>query len=106
MSISRIKKNDIVIATKGTSSGKSGKVLEVLRSRDRVIVEGLKLIKKAMRKSKDNPQGGIVEKEGTMPIANLLLLCPQCKKGVRIGRGMDGDRRVRRCRICEHSFDG
>ena len=106
MSIQRIKKNDIVIAMKGVNEGKSGKVLEVLTSRNRVIVEGLNLIKKAMRKTKDNPQGGIVEKEGSLPAANLLLLCPQCKKGVKIGRGTDGDHRVRRCRVCEHSFDG
>ncbi|MDI6774723.1 MAG: 50S ribosomal protein L24 [Verrucomicrobiota bacterium] len=106
MSIQRIKKNDIVIAVRGVMRGKSGKVLEVLKSKDRAIVEGLNLIKKAMRKTKDNPQGGIVKKEGSLPLSGLLLFCPQCKKGVKISRERDGDRRARRCRKCEHSFDG
>lgn len=106
MSIQRIKKNDMVVAIRGVHAGKSGKVLEVVLSQNRAIVEGLNLIHKAMRKTKDNTQGGIVEKEGTLALANLQLYCPQCKKGVRIRRGTDGDKRVRRCRVCQHSFDG
>lgn len=106
MSIQRIKKNDIVIAVRGIAQGKSGKVLEVLKDKNRAIVEGLHLIKKAVRKSKDNPQGGIVQKEGPLPMSSLLLFCPRCKKGVRISRVRDGDRKVRRCKKCEHSFDG
>ncbi len=68
-----IKKNDEVVILSGTQRGKRGKVLEVLRERSRVIVEGINMIKKAERKTQDRPQGGIVEREGTLHISKLML---------------------------------
>lgn len=106
MSVPRIKKDDEVIAIAGTSAGKTGKVLQVVKAGQRVIVEGLNPVKKTMRKSEDNPKGGIVEKDAAIDVSNLMLYCPSCKKGVRIGRDKDGDKRLRRCRVCRHSFDG
>jgi large subunit ribosomal protein L24 len=107
VSIATIKKNDTVLAVRGVSAGKTGKVLEVNRAKSRALVEGLSLVKKALRKSQDNPQGGIVEKEASIALANLRPYCPECKRGVRIRRRMDGDKRVRVCasRGCKHVFD-
>jgi large subunit ribosomal protein L24 len=68
-----VKKNDEVVVLSGTQRGKRGKVLEVLRSRHRVIVEGVNFIKKASRKTQDQPQGGIVEREGTLHISKVML---------------------------------
>jgi large subunit ribosomal protein L24 len=68
-----IKKNDEVVILSGTQRGKRGKVLEVLRERSRVIVEGVNFIKKASRKSQDQPQGGIIEREGTLHISKIML---------------------------------
>ena len=68
-----IKKNDEVVVLSGTQRGKRGKVLEVLRQRGRVIVEGVNLIKKAERKTQDRPQGGIVEREGALHISKIML---------------------------------
>jgi large subunit ribosomal protein L24 len=68
-----IKKNDEVVILSGTQRGKRGKVLEVLRERSRVIVEGVNFIKKASRKTQDQPQGGIVEREGTLHISKIML---------------------------------
>jgi large subunit ribosomal protein L24 len=68
-----IKKNDEVVVLNGTQQGKRGKVLEVLRSRHRVIVEGVNFIKKAARKSQEQPQGGIVEREGALHISKVML---------------------------------
>jgi large subunit ribosomal protein L24 len=68
-----IKKNDEVVVLSGTQRGKRGKVLEVLRQRGRVIIEGVNLIKKAERKSQDRPQGGIVEREGALHISKIML---------------------------------
>ena len=59
MSIARVKKNDIVVAVGGVEAGKMGKVLYVDRASGRVLVEGLNLVKKALRKSENRPQGGI-----------------------------------------------
>ncbi len=68
-----IKKNDEVVVLNGTQQGKRGKVLEVLRDRSRVIVEGVNFIKKSSRKSQEQPQGGIVEREGALHISKVML---------------------------------
>jgi large subunit ribosomal protein L24 len=68
-----VKKNDEVVVLTGTQQGKRGKVLEVLRDRSRVIVEGVNFIKKAARKSQEQPQGGIVEREGALHISKVML---------------------------------
>src|SRR5471032_2770579 len=68
-----IKKNDEVVVLSGAQQGKRGKVLEVLRDRSRVIIEGVNLIKKAARKSQEHPQGGIVEREGALHISKIML---------------------------------
>jgi len=68
-----VKKNDEVVILSGTQQGKRGKVLEVLRDRGRVIVEGVNFIKKASRKSQEQPQGGIIEREGALHISKIML---------------------------------
>jgi large subunit ribosomal protein L24 len=68
-----IKKNDEVVVLNGTQQGKRGKVLEVLRDRSRVIIEGVNFIKKSSRKSQDQPEGGIIEREGALHISKIML---------------------------------
>ena len=68
-----VKKNDEVVVLTGTQQGKRGKVLEVLRDRSRVIVEGVNFIKKASRKTQEQPQGGIIEREGPLHISKVML---------------------------------
>jgi large subunit ribosomal protein L24 len=68
-----VKKNDEVVVLTGTQQGKRGKVLEVLRDRSRVIIEGVNFIKKASRKTQEQPQGGIVEREGALHISKVML---------------------------------
>lgn len=103
MSVQRIRKNDVVMAVTGVDAGASGKVLQVLG--DRALVEGINLRKKTVRKSQDNPQGGIVDKECPVSASNLMPYCPDCKKGVRVRRARANDKSVRTCRICGHEFD-
>ena len=107
MSVATIRKDDTVIVHSGANAGKTGKVLLVDRIKDRALVEGLNLVKKTLKKSQDNPQGGIVEKEASMAVSNLMNFCPNCKKGVRIGRRRDGDKALRFCKTsgCDHVFD-
>ena len=105
MSIARIKKNDTVIVMSGKSVGKTGKVIEVLADRGRVLVEGVNIVKKHMKKSQDHPKGVIAEKEASLAISNLMLHCPTCKKGVRVRRAVEAGKRVRKCRKCGHQFD-
>lgn len=68
-----VKKGDEVVILCGTERGKRGKIIEVLPRKQRVIVEGAKMIKKHMRRSQDHPQGRIVEREGTIHISNVML---------------------------------
>ena len=104
----RIKRNDIVVVTSGkdaTPPGKTGKVMQVVPKKGMVIVEGFGLVKKALRKTQDRPQGGIGEQESPIPICRLLLFCPNCKKGVRTAWKTEGERKIRKCRKCSHPFD-
>jgi large subunit ribosomal protein L24 len=68
-----VKKNDEVVVLSGTQQGKRGKVLQVLRDRNRVIVEGVNFIKKSSRKSQEKPEGGIIEREGALHISKVML---------------------------------
>jgi large subunit ribosomal protein L24 len=68
-----VKKNDVVVVISGTERGKRGKIIEVLRDKQRAIVEGVKMIKRHTRKNQNNPQGAIVEREGTVHLSNLML---------------------------------
>lgn len=103
MSVQRIRKDDTVIAVSGTDTGKSGKVLQIVG--ERALVEGLNLRKKALRKTQDNPQGGIIDKECTIAISNLMPYCPECKKGVRLVRSRESGKSIRKCQACGHAFD-
>ena len=68
-----IKKGDEVVVIAGTEKGKRGRIIEVIRGKQRAIVEGVKMIKRHTRKSQQHPQGAIVEREGTVHISNLML---------------------------------
>ena len=69
-----IKRNDTVVVIAGAHKGKQGKVLEIRSSKNRAIVEGVAMIKKHLKKSQENPQGKIAEREGTIHVSNLMLL--------------------------------
>ena len=69
-----VKKGDNVEVISGNFKGSSGKILEVIPSKQRVLIEGVRIIKKHLRKSQDNPQGKIAEREGPIHISNVKLL--------------------------------
>lgn len=83
-----IKKNDHVLVLSGKDKGKTGVILEVLPHKRRATVEGIHMIKRHTRPSPQAPQGGIVEKEGTINIANLKLICPKCSAPARTRRSI------------------
>ena len=68
-----IKRNDLVVVIAGAHKGKAGKVLEIRPAKNRAVVEGVALIKRHLKKSEQNQQGGIVEREGSIHISNLML---------------------------------
>ncbi|MBQ3690512.1 MAG: 50S ribosomal protein L24 [Bacteroidales bacterium] len=92
-----IKKGDTVIVNSGDCKGQKGTVLRVLIKKNRAIVEGVNMVKKATKPSAENNQGGIVEKEASIHLSNLMLICPETGKPTRIGRKVveaDGVKRL------------
>lgn len=81
-----IKKGDMVYVIAGDNKGQQGKVLRVDAQKQRAIVEGVNICKKATKPNAQNPQGGIVEKEAPIHISNLQVLDPKSGKPTRIGR--------------------
>lgn len=96
-----IKKNDTVILLSGDEKGKSGRVLSILPSKDRVIIERLNMIKKHMKPSKQYAQGGIIEKEAPVYMSKVMLVCPKCSKPTRIGNTiLENGKKIRSCKKC------
>ena len=102
----RIHKNDVVQILTGRDRGKKGKVLRVNRDKGSVVVEGLNMRKKAMRKSQNNPKGGILEIERALNISNVGVVCPKCDKPVKIGVQENEQRgKIRICRKCKEVLE-
>jgi large subunit ribosomal protein L24 len=102
----RIKKGDTALVIAGKNKGKSGRVLSVLPTKERVIVEGLNIVKKHMKPGKQYKQGGIIEKEAPIHISNVMLMCPKCNKPTRIGSTVyDDGRKLRTCKKCKEVID-
>jgi large subunit ribosomal protein L24 len=101
-----LKKNDTVMVIAGKEKGKTGKVLKVLPKKDRAVVEKVNFIKRHMRPGAYSRQGGIVEKENPIHIANLMVICGKCADPSRLGRKMLEDgKRVRYCKKCGEIFE-
>ncbi len=97
----RIRKNDTVVCLAGRDRGKKGKVLSVLPNRSRAIVEGINFIKKHTRKTREDQQGGIIQREAPIHLSNLMHFCNKCNKPTKVGFTLlkDGTK-SRRCKRC------
>lgn len=101
-----VKKNDKVKLIAGKDRGKVGKVLYVDRKRQRVIVEGLNLVKKTKRPDQQNQKGGIIDIEAPVHVSNVMLVCPKCDRVVRIRKKqLENGKKVRVCVKCGEMFD-
>ncbi|MCQ2174106.1 MAG: 50S ribosomal protein L24 [Bacteroidales bacterium] len=90
-----IKKGDTVYVNAGNDKGKTGKVLSVVPSKDRAIVEGINMVSKHTKPNSKQPQGGIVKQEAGIHISNLNLIDPKSGKPTRVGYRLDGDKKIR-----------
>lgn len=91
--MAHVRKGDNVVVTSGAYKGKRGKVLRVLGNR--VVIEKVAMIKRHTRATQQNPQGGIVEKEGSIHISNVALFDEKLGRGTRTKVVVDGDQKVR-----------
>jgi len=105
----KIRRNDTVMVIGGKDRGKTGVVREVLTSKDRLVVEGVNLIKKHQRPTQQagvSAPGGIVVKEASLHASNVLLVCKSCQKAVRTGLRLRPDGvKVRVCKKCGEDVD-
>ncbi len=99
----KIKKNDLVKVVSGNYRGMEGKVLKVFPDKERVIVEKVHLIKRHLRKQRGQvQQGGIVEKEASIHMSDVVLVCPKCSRPTRTSIALLADgSKARQCKKCK-----
>ena len=97
----KIKKGDKVMMLKGKDVGKSGKILKVYLAKQRLVVEGLNLLKKNLRPKKQGERGQIVSVPAAVRVDNVQLVCSSCNKPTRVGFEIKGDKKERHCKKCK-----
>lgn len=92
----RLRKNDTVMIVSGDNKGQTGRIIKVLPRKNRAVVEARNMVKRHTKPSKRVQQGGIIEKEASIHLSNLMLLCPKTAKATRVGmRILETGKRVR-----------
>lgn len=101
----RIKKNDKIVIISGKDKDKTGKVIEILPKKDRVIVNGLGLVTKHAKARKQGEAGGIKQRESSIHISKVMPVCTSCDKPARVNvKSVENGARVRICNKCEEAF--
>ncbi len=97
----KIKKDDTVLVITGKDKGKKGKVRFAFPEEDRIMVEGVNMIKRHQKAKKQVRQAGIIEREGAISVSDVMLVCAKCNKPTRVGyRVLQDGRKARICRAC------
>jgi large subunit ribosomal protein L24 len=103
---SKIRKNDTVMVVAGRERGKTGKVLRVIGEKNRVIIERLNMVKRHQKARSAQAPGGVLEKEASIDLSNVMLMCERCNAPVRIGaRRLEDGTGTRVCRRCGEVID-
>jgi large subunit ribosomal protein L24 len=101
-----VRKGDQVVIIAGKEKGKRGRVLRLLTSKDRVVVERINLVKRHTKPTQRNPRGGILEKEAGLPVSNVSLWCGKCGAPRRARHEIaDGQKKRRVCVKCTTPFE-
>ena len=106
MNSMKIKKGDTVVVLSGKDKGKQGEVKKSIPKAQRVVVEKVNMVKKAMRPTQANPQGGISSIEAPLHVSNVMLVCPECKQPTRVSKRVnEAGKKVRVCKKCGKDID-
>lgn len=106
MNSMNVKKGDKVKIIAGKDKGKESTIIRSLPQKQRVVVEGANMMKKAMRPTQQNPQGGISTMEAPLHVSNVMLVCPECKQATRVSvRRDENGKKVRVCKKCGKDID-
>ena len=102
----KIRKEDNVLVITGKDKGKKGKIRFVYPRKNRVLIEGVNMIKTHSRARQQVKQAGLIEREAPIALSNVMLICTRCNKPARIGyKILDDGRKVRICRSCKEAID-
>lgn len=100
----KIKKDDMVAVTSGKFRGKQGKILRTLPADNKVVVEGVNMVKRHRKPVTQSDPGGIVDVIKPLPTANVMLVCPSCGKTSRVGLVKEDGKKMRVCKKCQAKF--
>jgi len=98
--VRHVRRNDTVQVMVGESAGQRGRVLRVFPKKERVVVEGVNLMTKHVRRGTQYPMGARLRREAPLSLSNVLVVCPRCDRGVRVGFQQGQTGKVRVCKRC------
>jgi len=101
----KIKTNDNVKIISGKYKGKTGKVIQVFPTDEKVVVEAVNIIKKHLRAKSQTEKGQVIELAAPFPVSKVMLLCTKCEKPTRVSYKLDGEKKKRFCRECKQFID-
>ena len=102
----KIHRNDQVLVISGKDKGKKGKVRHTYPDKERIVVEGINMIKRHTRAQAQTRQAGIIEREASLHVSNVMLICSKCNRPIRVGfRLLENGSRVRVCSSCHEVID-
>ena len=101
-----VKRDDTVLVIAGKDKGKRGRVREVHPADNKIVVEGINIVKKHTRGRRGVRQAGVIEQEAPLNASKVMVVCPSCNRGVRVGHAfLDNGQKVRECRNCGATFE-
>ena len=101
MNTLHVKRGDTVVVLSGKDKGKKGKVLEISRSEEKIIVEGVNVVTKHVKPRRQGEEGGLIKTEGAFYACKANVYCAKCDKGVRVGyKTLEDGKKVRVCAKC------
>ena len=101
----KIKQGDTVLVKSGKSAGTSGKVMESIPKKGKIIIEGVNIVKRHRKATSQRKESGIIEKPAPIDVSNVMLMCPKCKMPTRVGYSVVDGTKKRMCKKCHKSFD-
>lgn len=100
----RIKKGDTVFVVAGKEKGKKGKVLQFFKEKNRALVQGINFVKRHSKQTRQDQPGGILQKESSINLSNLMFFCPRCNTPAKLGaKFLNDGSKVRICKKCQEN---
>jgi len=100
----KLKKGDTVKITVGKDKGREGKIEKTYKKQNSVVITGVNIYKKHVKKSEQLPQGGVVELPRALNASKVAIVCKKCKRTARIGYKIESNKKIRICRRCKEKL--